>query len=174
MGVGKTTVGERLRAVLECPFIDLDAHIEAQQGARIGDVFARAGEAGFRQLEAAALNEVVARRPFGVIALGGGGALTEAAWRTLRQAGVVVRLEAPVEELARRIHKQDSGATRPLLSGADPQTVLASHLVARERWYARADVCVDTVGKTADIAAGAIVGLLEALKGGTPFGRGGA
>ena len=71
MGSGKSTVGELLSRELRWPFSDLDAVIEAGQGVSIREIFERSGELFFRQLERAALTEVLKTEP-AVIALGGG------------------------------------------------------------------------------------------------------
>ena len=51
MGAGKTTVGKEVAARLGRPFLDFDEAIEAEHGA-IWDLFAREGEAAFREIEA--------------------------------------------------------------------------------------------------------------------------
>ncbi|MGV3546766.1 MAG: shikimate kinase, partial [Pedobacter sp.] len=51
MGCGKSTKAKQLANLLECPVIDIDAVIVAQQGMSIADYFAANGEAAFPQLE---------------------------------------------------------------------------------------------------------------------------
>ncbi len=71
MGSGKSTVGPILAARLGWQFIDVDNVIEAETGASIADIFARLGEAAFRDREHA----TIARLATGdglVLALGGG------------------------------------------------------------------------------------------------------
>src|SRR5579863_3808225 len=48
MGAGKSSIGRRLAQVLALPFTDADSEIEAAAGATIEDIFARSGEAAFR------------------------------------------------------------------------------------------------------------------------------
>jgi hypothetical protein len=52
MGVGKSSVGRRLAARLSIPFVDADTEIEKAAGMSIADIFARHGEADFRNGEA--------------------------------------------------------------------------------------------------------------------------
>ena len=86
MGSGKSTVGELLSRELRWPFIDLDAVIEAGQGVSIREIFERSGELFFRQLERAALTEVLKTEP-AVIALGGGTFAYEPNLELIRETG---------------------------------------------------------------------------------------
>src|SRR3546814_2150792 len=51
MGVGKSTIGRRLAQRLGLPFADADTEIERAAGMTISDIFARFGEAHFRDGE---------------------------------------------------------------------------------------------------------------------------
>jgi hypothetical protein len=55
MGSGKSTVGPLLAARLGWSFLDVDDAIEAEAGATIAELFARHGEAAFREREHAAI-----------------------------------------------------------------------------------------------------------------------
>ena len=59
MGCGKSSVGRELSTLLGIPVVDLDKYIEQRAGKRIPDIFAESGESGFRELETAALHEVL-------------------------------------------------------------------------------------------------------------------
>ena len=59
MGCGKSSVGRRLSELLCCPFMDLDAVIEARAGRSIPEIFACDGEVAFRRMELEALQSVV-------------------------------------------------------------------------------------------------------------------
>ena len=58
MGCGKSSVGRKLSKLLCCPFMDLDDVIEEVSGRAIPEIFATDGEAGFRRMEADALELV--------------------------------------------------------------------------------------------------------------------
>ncbi len=109
MGSGKTTVGRILATRLGWDFVDTDRLVESKAGIPIPEIFAERGEAGFRELEAAAIQEV-SRGDRQVIATGGGAILDPANRLALRMAGVVVHLKASPEMLWRRV----SGSERPL------------------------------------------------------------
>ncbi len=54
-GSGKSAVGRRLAHRHDAAFVDLDETIERTAGRTIADIFAGDGEAGFRDLERAAV-----------------------------------------------------------------------------------------------------------------------
>ncbi|WP_246143110.1 shikimate kinase [Macrococcus equipercicus] len=70
MGAGKTTLGQRLAAELNLPFIDIDTYIEDEEQMAISEIFAQHGESAFRALEAAALKKFIDGNY--IIATGGG------------------------------------------------------------------------------------------------------
>jgi len=74
MGAGKTKVGCRLAELLAMPFVDLDREIEAAAGMSVRELFARYGEAGFRQRERATLAATLDQES--VVVATGGGTLT--------------------------------------------------------------------------------------------------
>jgi shikimate kinase len=71
MGSGKTTVGPLVAARLGWSFVDVDDFIEAEAGTSIAEIFARHGEAVFREREHAAIARLAAGDAL-VLALGGG------------------------------------------------------------------------------------------------------
>ena len=71
MGSGKSTVGPLLAARLGWKFLDVDDVIETESGATIAELFARHGEAPFRDCEHAAIARLAAGDAL-ILALGGG------------------------------------------------------------------------------------------------------
>ena len=59
MGCGKSSVGRELSTLLGIPVVDLDQYIVERAGKSIPDIFAESGESGFRDLESAALAELI-------------------------------------------------------------------------------------------------------------------
>jgi shikimate kinase len=138
MGAGKSAVGRPLAEALGYRFIDADAELEKATGCSIGEIFASEGEEGFRAFEAATLN-VLAEQHSLVVATGGGVVTRPANWGHMRQ-GVVVWLDAPEEELLRRLAADPT--PRPLLEAPDPADRLAVLLAERRPLYAQADLTV--------------------------------
>ena len=112
MGVGKSTVGRCLAAALEMNFVDLDDEIEARSGESVAAIFASTGEAAFRKLEHAVLEELVDQSP-AVIATGGGVMGESANRKIFKSHGVSVWLDLPFEDIAHRMQGEELGK-RPL------------------------------------------------------------
>ena len=96
MAAGKTTVGSALADELGWCFIDIDSEIEAQEQARIAEIFRSRGEAHFRELEAEAIRRRVALIEAGdpcVMALGGGAFVQSRNWELIQNNGVTVWLD---------------------------------------------------------------------------------
>src|SRR5437868_9957345 len=71
MGAGKSTIGRRLAARLNLPFVDADTEIEAAAGMTIPEIFELHGEPHFRDGEARVIARLLDGGP-AVLATGGG------------------------------------------------------------------------------------------------------
>ena len=58
MASGKTTLGRALAGALGRTFVDLDDYISRQTGMSVSEIFAKHGEARFRQLEREAIETI--------------------------------------------------------------------------------------------------------------------
>lgn len=142
MGAGKSSVGTVLARRMRWPFVDLDTVIEAGQGATIRQIFERAGEPFFRQLEHAALVEVAKKAP-AVIALGGGTFVQRPNFELVRQtSGAIIWLDCPVEELWHRCSVMDN---RPLFRDRDSFFKLFEQ---RLPFYRQAEFRIATGGRS--------------------------
>ena len=141
MGVGKSSIGRRLAARLNVPFVDADAEIEKAAGMSIADIFCRHGEADFRSGEARVIARLLDGGPQ-VLATGGGAVMNADTRAAIKAKGVSIWLSAELDVLMRRINKRKND--RPMLQTADPAATLRELLVAREPVYAQADITVQS------------------------------
>jgi shikimate kinase len=156
MASGKTTVGRLLAERLDWNFVDLDKVIEDRAGTTVADIFAGEGEAGFRERETEAL-EQVAKRLKTVVATGGGAPCREENLETMLAVGRVFWLDVTPAEAVARAGKVSG---RPLLDGAaDPVGAARRLLKTRKPFYARAHARIETDGRSAQEV---VTGLLQA------------
>jgi shikimate kinase len=145
MGAGKTAVGGRLAVALDAPFRDSDAEIEVAAAMTIPEIFARYGEAHFRDGERRVIARLLSEGPM-VLATGGGAFMDEGTRALVAERAVSVWLRADLDTL----HARTAGrGHRPLLQTADPRATLAALIERRYPVYAEADVIVDTRGDVA-------------------------
>ena len=141
MGCGKSSVGRILSELLCCPFVDLDAEIEARCGCTVAEIFEASGEAEFRRLEKETLKDILEtegrgleispssstpacknqehpsnERPQMILALGGGAVMTQACERMVHEETLCIYLKASVDTLISHLEGQAAG--RPLLNTA--------------------------------------------------------
>ncbi len=95
-GCGKSTVGKRLSALMNRPFLDIDDLIVKRAGKSIPEIFAEVGEAGFRDIEEAVLRETAGHTRGAVIATGGGAILREANIHAMRRVGRIYFLDRDI------------------------------------------------------------------------------
>lgn len=115
---GKTTIGKALAKKLALPFADTDQHLLDSAGRTVDQIVEAEGWPGFRQRESHALMEVANAHANGcVVATGGGMVLAEANRELMRQCGMVVFLDAPVQVLAERLGRNPLNNQRPSLTG---------------------------------------------------------
>jgi shikimate kinase len=159
MGSGKSSAGRFLAEQLGYRFLDADTSLEAVAGRSIPEIFASDGEAGFRDLEAAVLNQIASWHSL-VVATGGGVVTRPENWGQMRQ-GVVVWLDAPEELLLQRLAADPT--PRPLMAATDPGERLRELLAARRPLYAQADLHVLQDGRSADQVATQVLEALPAI-----------
>ena len=135
MGCGKSSIGRRLAKRLEIPLIDLDDYIVAKAGRTIPEIFAEQGEEAFRDMESAALREVLGKPA--VIATGGGAIMREENRALMKEHPPVIWLNAAPEFLADRI---DGDSNRPLI--AKGETLKKLQKLAEVR-YPLYETCAD-------------------------------
>lgn len=131
MGSGKTAVGKALALRLGVPFLDSDAEIERAAQATIPEIFARDGEAFFRDREAEVIGRLL-NGPPAIISTGGGAFMAERNRLAIAAHGISLWLDAALDVLWDRVRHKDN---RPLLRTANPRETLAAIYEARVPVY---------------------------------------
>jgi shikimate kinase len=155
MGTGKSTVGRLVAEVLQMPFFDTDLAIEERAGERIPEIFAKSGEAVFRKLESVVCLEAALYGGM-VIATGGGALMNPSTREALRDSGLLICLDADIEDIVRRLAEADS--ERPL--ARDPDALAALYATRREL-YDELPIHVDTSGRPLEDVAAEVIALWQ-------------
>jgi shikimate kinase len=141
--------------------VDADAEIVSAAGQSVQEIFDQHGECEFRRGE----RQVIARLldgPVHVLATGGGAFVDGKTRALMKQRAVTVWLKAPVDVLMRRVGKRND---RPLLKEDDPRAVMERLLEERQRYYAEADLVVETGIGPHNSAVAAVLRALRAFLG---------
>lgn len=147
-GAGKSTVARLLAIRLGVESVDLDVEVERGRGRSVSAIFEEEGEAGFRDLESRALEEVLAGSRPVVVACGGGILERPENRELLASRALVVWLAVDPTIAAERLKAPGAG-TRPLLKGSPLPERLRALLECRAESYAdAADEVVSTDGST--------------------------
>jgi shikimate kinase len=142
-GAGKTSVGKALAKKLSLNFLDSDKVVEEKSGKSISEIFITDGEPAFREMERAAVIDLIESQD-GVIALGGGSVMDlEVSKRLLPMANVVF-LDVSISNAAPRV---GFNRDRPLLFGNPRQQWIALMEKRRSTYEALAKARVSTDNK---------------------------
>ena len=130
-GSGKSTIGRQLARRLGLTALDTDHVIEQRLGCSIREYFEREGEASFRDVEQAVIDDVTQSHN-GILSTGGGSVLRLANREHLHSRCQVVYLRSSPEEIFRRLRHD---MQRPLLQVDDPLTRLRDLYAIRDPLY---------------------------------------
>ncbi|RIX80626.1 helix-turn-helix transcriptional regulator [Acidovorax cavernicola] len=145
-GAGKSTLGQMLAEDLEIPFIELSREIEKLAGCSVREIHDLYGTNAYRRYERRALEEAVQIYSEVVIATPGGIVSDPATFNELLAHCTTVWLQAAPEEHMGRVAAQ--GDTRPMAASKEAMEDLRRILNGRAAFYSKADLSVDTSGKT--------------------------
>lgn len=132
---GKSSLGKWLARQLGKTFVDLDDAIEEAAGKTIPEIFAEDGEVAFRAIEHAQIVRF-AKENTQVLALGGGAVLDDSNMRALRQNGIIVYIDRPLDQLS-------TGGYRPLSTSME--ALQAMEVIRRPLYTAAADIIIKNI-----------------------------
>jgi shikimate kinase len=138
MGVGKSTVGRRLAAMLRRDFIDADDAIAEAAQLSIPEIFAQFGEPYFRDGERRVIARLI-EEGHGVIATGGGAFVDPSTRALILDRAIAVWIDCDIATLVQRTARRN---TRPLLRNGDPRAILSRLAQERGPFYAQAPIKV--------------------------------
>ena len=142
---GKSSVGKRLAARMDRPFVDTDRLLVAEAGLSIKEIVVKHGWEVFRSMEHAIVKRVCVPAQH-VVATGGGVVLDPENVKRMKNSGTLIWLQANSETIKNRM-MQDSvtDASRPALTSADSITEIDESLIERDPMYRQAaNICVET------------------------------
>ena len=159
-GAGKSTLGARLAAERNVPFIELDHEIEKDTGMPLSEIFSLYGQSGYRAIEKRTLERVLRACKRGVISVGGGIVSEKETYDYLLAHCYTVWLKAQPEEHMSRVIAQ--GDFRAMAGSDRAMEDLRGILESREPLYRKADTTVDTSHEQVDESFSKLKAALEA------------
>ena len=150
-GAGKTSVGNRLGALLNLPVHELDARIQDAADSNLTQIFEGRGEATFRRLEREALLSFLEEAGRSVLCVGGGIVNEPGTFALLKASFLTVWLKATPRQHWDRVVAQ--GDKRPMSNRRDAMSELVELWEARKPLYETADLVLDTSRLNVDEAA---------------------
>jgi shikimate kinase len=144
MGTGKTKVGRELARLLDMKLVDVDAEIERSQKMTIKEIFRLFGEPGFREIETEIIKKISENMNI-IISTGGGAVLKQENMDIFRKNAIIICFTAAPETILKRT---SNNTERPLLQVENPLEKIKELLDFRKPFYEKADVMIDTEGKT--------------------------
>ena len=147
-GAGKSTLGSKLAAERNVPFIELDHEIEKDTGMPLAEIFSLYGQSGYRAIEKRTLERVLRASERAVISVGGGIVSEKETYDYLLAHCYTVWLKAQPEEHMSRVIAQ--GDFRAMAGSDRAMEDLRRILESRESLYRKADATVDTSGDSVD------------------------
>ena len=151
---GKSTVGRILSAKLKITFWDADSLVEKSMAMPVKEIVALHGWDFFRAKEKETI-KTLTQKGACVIATGGGVVLAQENVNMLKQAGLIIWINAPLQDIVDRLKKDArNGAIRPQFTSGN--IIQETIDIMRQRlplYESATDYTVDTLNKNAEEVA---------------------
>lgn len=142
MGAGKSYWAGKLAAYYNTPFTDIDDEMIKYEGLSIAAIFDSKGEAYFRKLERAILQQIISTKEKKIIACGGGTPCFYDNMKKMKSVGITIWLNTTTNILLQRL--QLERAKRPLLQHIDKiEDFIEKQLQERKTYYTQADIIIN-------------------------------
>ena len=147
-GAGKSTLGRRLAAHRNVPFVELNRLVEQEYGGSIGEILALNGQPAFRRYERRCLERAVEGHDDLVLSTAGGIVSEASTYAYLLEQTHTIWIKASPEEHMARVVAQ--GDLRPMARNSEAMDDLNAILAARDPDYRRAEAAIDTSRRSID------------------------
>lgn len=160
-GAGKSTLARRLAEHTGLPHESVTSRIEDLAGVQVNELFNLGGPDAYRNLENEAIATLIEGGGFVILETAGGVVANTEAFGAILANFRTVWLKASPEEHLGRVQRQ--GDMRPMKGNPRALENIKALLGAREADYARADVTIDTSGRSVEDCLQALVALVQPL-----------
>lgn len=137
-GSGKSSLGKRTARRMNIPYIDTDTVLSQRAGSTIYEIFQNYGEQAFRNAETNLLIHLIDEEP-SIISTGGGMVLRQMNCDIMKNCGVIVLVDRPIEQILSDI-KLDR---RPMLAEKGMQGVVDLYKERMPIYRTLADASLD-------------------------------
>lgn len=145
-GAGKTTIGKALSIQSGLPVVSITREIESRAGMSLAELFNLGGTDAYRTLENDVIDALITRPDPVILETAGGIVGNRQSLDRIFAHFRSVWLKATPEDHLDRVAKQ--GDLRPMSGNPKALEHLKSLLAQREPEYARADILIDTSGRS--------------------------
>ncbi len=158
-GAGKSTLGKGASAILDVPFLELNREIETVGGMPVNEIMGLYGPEGYRQLEAEAIDRIVATHERVILAVAGGIVGEPSTYTNLLARFHTIWVKASPKEHMDRVRAQ--GDERPMEGNPQAMDQLRNILESREALYKQAQVQLDTAGVSQEASLAHLLTLIR-------------
>ena len=137
-GSGKSALGRRVAQKLQIPYLDTDVYLTEATGMNTAQLYTTFGEQAFRDGETRLLQQLVNATP-GIISTGGGVCLREENRRLMRNHGLIVLIDRPIDDIMLDIRAEK----RPFLAQKGREEIERIYNERMPIYKSAADVVMD-------------------------------